>query len=202
MDHWNTFMDHPENRAGLMQFAVNMLAGQGLAGGIGGFGEAAGRSLEAQEAAQKEAAQEDIAQQKAEAGTTTARAYAQSVAKQGQEKPLDMRRINYQASLRENGLWNKWIGGMPQPGDYIYETMKHNHPEIKNWSDLRQNPKLVAEARALHRKFNYDDAMADAMGSAGGGGDHMDGQPVYQGRNRVGVWRNGQVVPDVPSSSE
>src|SRR5215472_14888557 len=52
-DHWDTFISHPENRAGLMQFAVNMLSGRGLGASLGGFGEAAGANVAAQEAEAK-----------------------------------------------------------------------------------------------------------------------------------------------------
>ena len=205
MDHWNTFMDHPENRAGLMQFAVNMLSGQGLAGGLGGFAEGAGRNIEAQQAAQREEEAQAIKERETAAKESTAESYGRAVDKpSAAEKPLDTRMLNIRAGLKEQNDWGRWLQQRPDPGDYIYTQMRRNHPEIKNFDDLRFNPQFVNEAREIHKQLHLPEAQRDAYLAQGGGGGASggqtmpDGSPIYKGGVRMGTWRGGRVIPDAP----
>jgi hypothetical protein len=191
MGHWDSFIGHPENRAGLMQFAVNMLSGKGFGESVGGAAEASGRNIEAQAAAEKEEEAQDIARQKAEAGTTTAQAYAKGINKQGAGEDRFYRQQNFQSQLKgrmkAQADFEKWLG-QDDAGvtDNRFEHIKTKFPNLKRKADIYNDPAAQRYARSMF-------SGADVGGEEGG-------TTVYDSKTGApaGYWNGKRYVPGSP----
>lgn len=190
-DRWNEFIDHPENRAGMMQFAVNMLAGQPFGQAVGGAAEATGRNVAAQEeeehAEEKEALMEQEAGRKAKeteyygigqksAGSREDRFYAH------QDAMLDRQN---RAKARDAFYAFK---NDPGAGMAIWKKVQAKYPELKDKTRADMTPEHEAYARSL---------IESDLGIGGGGGGP---QPVYDKKTKVlkGYWDGTKYTPGEP----
>lgn len=133
-DKWHSFIDHPENRAGMMQFAVNMLSGKGLGESIGSAAEASGRNIGAQQEAEAAQEAEDIKQRETEVKESQAESY-----KKISERP-SASDIYYQKAAKaldsEAGkAWDVWKAD-PVGGGGVLADVKLKFPNIKSKDDL------------------------------------------------------------------
>jgi hypothetical protein len=138
VDRWNEFIDHPENRAGMMQFAVNMLSGKGFGESLGAAAEATGRNVTAQQEYEKAEAQQEVKEREAGAYEMTARAHMIQ-AQRGDPTDRYYSRLEARdAAAAEREGFNKfrdWVGS----GDTLdprWDYIRKKYPTIKSKDEL------------------------------------------------------------------
>jgi hypothetical protein len=168
-DQWNSFIDHPESRAGLMQFAVNMLSGKGFGESVGAGAEAMGRNVTAQLGQEKE--EEEAARKERETGayeTTAQAALIRAQRGDPSDRYYNQRILADQIAAKNmradkfNAWLNKESTGLDDP---YAEYMKQKYPGVAKKDLINPAPgSLAAQAR---------DELMDRIGGrpefAGGG---------------------------------
>ena len=169
MDAWNGFIGHPENRAGLMQFAVNMLSGKGFGESLGAAAEATGRNVEKQQEEQKFEEQQALKEREVGAYETTARAHMIAAGKKsGADTYYEHLAAQEGKQDREsyNKLWQAWLDD-PVAGAGILKDVKQRFPGITSKSDLQRagNEEALRYAQQRH----YALVRGASAGAAGAG---------------------------------
>lgn len=200
-DSWNTFIDHPENRAGLMQFAVNMLSGKGLGESIGAGAEAAGRSVTSQQEAERLDEAQTLREQEA-ARKERETDYYGIMARKKSGADTYYEKMDYRAQQqldRENRTaWDAWMKD-PLARAGILDDIRKKYPNIKSKDDLDKKGNEAAR----------DEAQQALLGGRlGGGGGARAGAPAQQGGNTPvydaktgalkGYWDGKKFVPGAP----
>lgn len=168
-DQWNEFIDHPEHRAGLMQFAVNMLSGRGFGESLGAAAEATGRNVGIQQ--EEERKEEEAARKERETGAYETTAQAALIRAQRGD-PAD--RYYNQAMLRDQiaaknqraDKFNAWLNKENILDDPYMEYVKQKYPGVAKKDLINPAPGTpAAQAR--------DELM-----------DRIGGRPEFQGAPR------------------
>lgn len=152
-DAWDGFIGHPESRAGLMQFAVNMLSGRGLGESLGGAAEAMGRNVAAQQAEEQEAEKEDLAERAQATKESEAASYGiMARKKSGQDQYYDRLAAQEDKQNRMAGAkaYSDWRKDPLDTEGYLAQV-KRKYPQVQRKADLADPANAEAEryARSL-----------------------------------------------------
>lgn len=203
-DAWNTFIDHPENRAGMMQFAVNMLAGRGLGESVGAAAEATGRNVDTQEARQKAEEEEALKIQEAARKERETEYYGIGQRKAGGAEERYFSHLDAQEASRARAQvgteYLKWKNDLAP--DATWGQVVAKYPDLKEKGKKGMNQEQEAYARSLIASgLGYGGptergAGAAMQGRGGGGGP----TPVYDKNTGAlkGYWDGKKFTPGEP----
>lgn len=166
---WSDFLSRPEHRAGLMQFAVNMLAGRGLGESIGSAAEATGRNVAAQEEEQKYEEGMALKEQEAARKERETDYYGIQARKRGgQDAYFDRLAAQEDKQNRMAGLkgFNEWVGNPVNEASGIMSDIKAKYPKVKSMGDLTRegNEEALAYAR---QRWAATSGYAGSVGARG-----------------------------------
>ena len=190
MDQWNTFIDHPENRAGMMQFAVNMLSGKGFGESLGAAAEATGRNVALQQEQEKSEEQLALKERETAAYETTAKAHMIAAGKKsGADTYYEHLAAQEGKQDREsyNKLWQAWLDD-PVAGAGILKDVKQKFPNITVKSDLQRAGNEEALRYAQQRHYALVRGAAAGAGPASAPAFNPPAGAVAKNVNGRKVW--------------
>jgi hypothetical protein len=198
MGQWDQFISHPEHRAGLMQFAVNMLSGRGLGESIGAAAEASGRNVAYQQEQERYEEAQALKEQEAARKERETDYYGQAVKRpQAGEQYYAHLAAREDQALRMQGRkeFNSWLQEPGGNDSGIMADVKKKFPNIKSKKDLLAEENGAAREYAAQR---HGDVMGYAPASRAPAGP--TNQPVYDKKTGAlkGYWDGKKFTPGGP----
>lgn len=191
---WNDFIDHPENRAGMMQFAVNMLSGQPFGQAVGGAAEAAGRSVSKQQEEEQAEEKEALAEAAQKTKESEAESYGIMARKKSPQEDyfnkLDARTAAEEQKKKESEF-RAWVADPGTNSPAVSPITKEVMRKFPNFNKTNIYDPANAEALKYARQLHGLDVPNIPAGA----------QPVYDQKTKVlkGYWDGKKFTPGEPT---